>query len=200
MQVQVCGKGYARCWLLLCSLLLLPLPATAFINDPGSVPLRRSLPNGLDLLESGLYWLQDMSGVDNPRDPASIIALMEDQAARFFDFAYMSYLVAGPHYTQLNALQRSHFQNRVRDQLFTALARRMGMFNVRMPGFRPLRPWRTGPYSWSAGADIHHPGGPSVRLVFHFYLSSRGWRIYDVTSNGVSAIATLRQRHFDNRF
>ncbi len=61
--------------------------AAAWFGNPGYVPLRRDLPNAIDLMESGLYWLQDLSGVDRPRDPASIIALMEDQAARFFDFA-----------------------------------------------------------------------------------------------------------------
>ncbi|MFQ5645041.1 MAG: hypothetical protein ACE5FQ_15290, partial [Thiogranum sp.] len=92
--------------------LLLPLPASAYFGNPGSVPVRHSLPNAVDLLESSLYWLQDMSGVDDPRDPAAIIGLMEEQAARFFDFAYMAYLVAGPQYTRLDALERAHFQHR----------------------------------------------------------------------------------------
>lgn len=186
--------------LLLAAALLMPVaPVAAYFSDPGYVPLRRNLPNGIDMLESGLYWLQDLSGVENPRDPASIIGLMEDQAARFFDFAYMAYLVAGPEYTRLNALQRSHFQHRLRDKLFEGLARRMGMFSSRIPRVLPMMPHPTGPYTWVAGGTFYHPGGPHIRLVFYFYLSANGWRIYDVTSNGVSAVADLRKIHFAER-
>ena len=174
--------------------------AAAWYGNPGYVPLRRDLPNALDLMESGLYWLQDLSGVDQPRDPASVIALMEDQAARFFDFAYIAYLVAGPEYTRRNALERAHFQNRIRDQLFTDLARKMGMYDVRMPSFTPLVPRQISSYTWTAGGEFSHRGGPSIRLVFYFYLSSQGWRIYDVTSNGASAVDGLRRAYFTERF
>ncbi len=185
--------------LLLCTLCL-PPPAAAWLGEPGYVPVRRSLPTAIDLMESGLYWMQDLSGVDDPRDPASIIALMEDQMARFFDFAHMSYLVGGPAYARLDAMERSHFQNRVRDRLFSMLAKQMGMYNVRMPRFHPLVPTRTGSYTWTMGGMIYHPGGPNIRLLFYFYLSPRGWRIYDVSSNGVSAVRELRRRHHKELF
>jgi len=186
--------------LLLLGFVLVATPASAYFSEPGYVPLRRSLPSAIDLMETSLYWMQDMAGVDDPRDPAAIIALMEDQAARFFDFAYMAYLVAGPEYTRLNALERSHFQNRIRDRVFSMMAQRMGMLDVRMPAFRPAVPRRTGTYTMVAGGEFYHRGGPHIRLLFHFYLSSKGWRIYDVTSNGVSAVAELRRRYSSDRF
>ncbi len=180
---------------------LLPLASvSAYLNEPGYVPLRRHLPSAIDLMESSLYWMQDMAGVDDPRDPAAIIALMENQAARFFDFSYMAYLVAGPEYTRLNVLDRSHFQNRIRDRVFSMLAKRMGMLDVRMPAFRAAIPRRTGTYTAVAGGEFYHRGGPHIRLLFHFYYSSKGWRIYDVTSNGVSAIAELRRLYSARRF
>ena len=184
----------------LLGILLVAPPASAYFSEPGYVPLRRSLPSAIDLMETSLYWMQDMAGVDDPRDPAAIIALMEDQAARFFDFSYMAYLVAGPEYTRLNVLQRSHFQNRIRDRIFSMLAQRMGMLDVRMPALKAVTPKRTGTYTVVAGGEFYHRGGPHIRLLFHFYLSSKGWRIYDVTSNGVSAVAGLRKRYFNNRF
>jgi ABC-type transporter MlaC component len=183
----------------LATVLLTPLTASAWLPDPGRVPARPTLPNAVDLMESVLYWMQDMSGVDDPRDQAAIINLMEDQAARFFDFAYMAYLIAGPQYAQMDVLERSHFQNRIRDRLFSLLARQMGMYDVRMPRFRPLLPVRTSVGTWQAGGVFYHTGGPMLRLTFEFYLTPRGWRIYDVTSNGVSAVDALRTRYFDNR-
>jgi len=184
----------------LVTLLLTPLPASAWVVDPGRVPVRRTLPNAVDLMESGLYWLQDMTGVGDPRDPASIVSLMEEQAARYFDFSYIAYLVAGPEYARLDVLERSHFQNRVRDRLFAWLARQMGMYDVRMPMFRPLMPVRTSFETWRAGGVFYHPDGPTVRLTFNFYLTPRGWLIYDVDSNGVSVVAELRRRYYGRRF
>jgi len=186
--------------LLLLGVMLLASPASAYFSEPGYVPLRRSLPSAIDLMETSLYWMQDMAGVDDPRDPAAIIALMEDQAARFFDFAYMAYLVAGPEYTRLNVLERSHFQNRIRDRIFSMLALRMGMLDARMPAFRAVTPRRTGSYTVVAGGEFYHRGGPHIRLMFHFYYSSKGWRIYDVTSNGLSAVTELRKRYSAKRF
>jgi len=179
---------------------LAPTGAGAWFNDPGGVPMRQNLPNGIDLLESSLYWLQDLSGVENPRDPAAIVSLMEDQAARFFDFSYMAYLVAGPNYSRLNVLERSHFQNRIRDRLFSGLAYKMGMNSSRLPRFRPLIPTQTSQWSWTAGGEFYHLGGPTIRLKFHFYMTPRGWRIYDVTSNSMSAVAGLRRSYFANLF
>jgi len=180
---------------------LIPLTASAYsITGPGQVPVRRSLPNGIDLMESGLYWLQDMTSAYDVRDPASVVNLMEDQAARSFDFSYMAYLIAGPEYTRMDVLERSHFQNRIRDRLFEQLARKTGLYDVRMPRFQPLLPVSTGGYTWQLGGDVYHPGGQRIRLYFYFYLTPRGWRIYDVSSNGVSAIADLRRQFFARRF
>ena len=38
-------------------------PASAYFTEPGYVPLRRNLPSAIDLMESSLYWMQDMAGV-----------------------------------------------------------------------------------------------------------------------------------------
>ncbi len=185
----------------LLAVLLTPLDATAYYSSgPGDVPVRRSLPTAVDLMESALYWMQDMTSAYDPRDPASIVSLMEDQAARYFDFAYMAYLIAGPEYSRLDVLERSHFQNRVRDRLFESLARKMGMYDVRMPRFRPVMPVATGNSTWRAGGEFYHPGGPTIRLSFYFYLTPRGWLIYDVSSNGVSAVSDLRRHFFARRF
>ena len=175
-------------------------PVGAWYDNPGFVPLRRDLPNAIDMMESGLYWMQDLSGIDNPRDPASVVALLENQAARFFDFAYIAYLVAGPEYASRDALQRAHFQNRIRDRLFSDLAYQMGMYDARMPTMIPLVPRQTSLFTGRAGGIFYHRGGPTIQLVFEFYLTPRGWRIYDINSNGVSAVDALRRIYMSKRF
>jgi len=174
---------------LLLLMVVLAFPARGYVLPP----VERYRPSILDLMESSLYWMQDLSGADNPRDPATLVALMEDQAARFFDFSAIAWQVGGPRYARMNLLQRSHFQNRIRDMLFEGIARRMGLFGNRIPRFQPIPPVQTGPDTIAAGGVFFHPGGPDYRLVFHFHLTPTGWRIYDVQSNGSSAVAALRR-------
>lgn len=193
--MRQCSGIHRLLIIVLLSLSVVSTPAYSWM-DPGYVPLRQNLPNGIDMLESGLYWLQDFSAVEDARDPASLVSLMEDQLARFFDLSYMSYLAAGPAYTRLDILERSHFQNRLRDQLFAMLAKRVGLYGNRLPRLRPLMPVRNGRYGWAIGGLIMYPGEPSIRLLFQFYLSPRGWRIYDVTSNGYSLLSELRRRYY----
>ena len=185
----------------LIAVLLTPLTASAYyFSNPGHVPVRRSLPNSIDMMEYGLYWMQDMTSGYDVRDPASVVRLMEEQASRYFDFSYMAYLIGGPEYTRLDVLERAHFQNRVRDRLFEALARKVGMYDVRMPRFYPRFPAMTSSNTWRVGGVFLHRGGPTIRLYFYFYLTPRGWLVYDVSSNGVSAVEDLRRRFFEERF
>ena len=71
---------------------------------------------------------------------------------------------------------------------------------VRPPTATPLVPRQTSSSTWTAGGVFYRRGGPSIRLEFYFYLSPQGWRVYDVTSNGASAVDGLRRAYFAERF
>ncbi len=185
--------------LVLCLALSWGVRAELVYDPVTSIYPRRALPTGLDYLESGLYWMQDWTGAENARDPASVVALFEDQMGRMFDLGAMAFYVGGPDYLARNILQRSHFQNRVRDRLFEEMALRMGWFSDRMPRFWPQLPYPAGPNHMVMGGLFMHYGGPHLRLEFHFYFSERGWRIFDVTSNGVSLLRPVRQAYRQGR-
>jgi ABC-type transporter MlaC component len=178
--------------------MLIPQGSMAYGNDNSYLPYR-SLPNAMDLLETGLFWMQEWTGPENASDPASIITLMEERAARHFDFAHIARQVAGIHYTSMNIMDRAHFQNRLRDKLFRELARRFGFFNRRPPTMRPLFPLRTGSNTAMMGTLVRHPGANNVRIYFHFFWSPRGWRIYDVSSNGTKVSTHLRRLFLNNQ-
>ncbi len=164
------------------------------VHDPATVPpLRRSLPTGMDYLESGLYWMQDWWGVGWHQDPAGLVSEMEERMADLFDLGYMALQVGGPRYAERNILSRSHFQHRVRDRLFEELARHMGWFSDRMPRVYPLIPVWRGPYRVSMGGVLDHYAGPRLHLQFHMAYSLQGWRVYDVSSNGVSLLGSIRR-------
>ena len=182
--VKVCH--YLR---LLCgSLLVLCMTAPAHAWAPYA-----QRPNALDLMETGLYWMQDYTGHYDPRDPATVIGLMEDQIGRFFDLGAMASRVSGPYYHSRNLLQRSHFQNRLRDHMFEILAWEFGWFDPRPPRVW-IQGWaRTGIRGWQFGFHVRRPAVPSQRRIdFHIYYTPLGWRIYEVMINGVPVTAMLR--------
>lgn len=152
----------------------------------------RYRPNALDLMETGLYWLQEYTGYYDPRDPASVVSLMEDQIGQFFDLTAMAQRVGGPWYASQNLLERSHFQNRLRDQLFDVLAREFGWLDI-----RPPRVWmrgfvQVGYNAYIARFLVRRPAPYSVRQIeFHIRYTPLGWRIQDVLIAGVPVTAML---------
>lgn len=156
-------------------------------GDVGAVAVpyaNQRLPGSLELFESGLYWLQDLTGPGEPGDPAAMLGLMQEAAARQFDFGELSRRVGGARYVRLDILARSHFQHRVRDRLFAELAQQLGLYDSLMPRFRLLSPVRTAPERAVVGVWVIRRHNVPRRLDFHLYLGSRGWRVVDVSSDG----------------
>lgn len=157
---------------------------------------QRPLPTSLDLMEAGLYWLQDISRPQQASDPASLLGAAQELAARQFDFAEMAWYTAGYDYLALDMLQRSHFQNRLRDRLFSALARVMGMYDPLPPQLRVLAPLQSGIDRITITLLVVPRLRPAHRLDFHLRYVSQGWRIVDVADNGQTFSSYLRQHGF----
>lgn len=173
-------------------LLVMLLPAVAGARwDPY---VYRPLPTSLDLMEAGLFWLQDMTRPDSAGDPASLLAAAQEVAARQFDFAEMAWNTAGFDYLRRDILGRAHFQNRLRDRLFTELAHSMGMYDPLPPAMQMLVPMSTGVGQGMVTVLVQPRLRPPVRLDFHLRYGSRGWRIVDVASNGQLFSVYLRNQ------
>lgn len=159
----------------------------------GADSLQRPRAGPLDLFETGLYWLQDQTRGGALRDPASLLGEMQDLASRHFDFAEMARRAGGIHYLRLGLLARSHYQNRIRDRLFAALASEGGLYDGLLPRYALLRPVRLGPTRWMAGAWVIRRGHAPRALYFHFAYGAQGWRIVDVSLNGELFTEHLRR-------
>ncbi len=165
--------------------LLIGLSAAASAYSPSQSYRARYLPTPLDLFETGLYWLNDLAVPGAEGDPASVLLAMQDVAGRQFDLAGMAWRVGGVRYMKMDVLARSHFQNRLRDQLFTELARVIGLYDP-LPPRMLMIPGRWLGGDMAAGGVLVMPRHrPSHRLVFYFRYGGQGWRIVDVSDNGV---------------
>lgn len=181
-----------RYWrrVLLCGLLALPVAAVQALPYANY----RALPNSLEMFEAGLYWMRDWFGPENADDPATVLTLMEEQAARHFDFGFMAARIAGPDYWSRDMLYRSHYQRDLRDWLFLRLAEAGGMLDRRPVRYRPIVPMRFGASEYLSGVDILRYGRGRTRLLFHIAWTGRGWRIIDVSLDGQRVTEYLRPR------
>ncbi len=153
-----------------------PVPAT-----PDQV-IRR----GIDRLTGFLM------GAQNP-PPAAIRAFLDREIAPDFDFAYMARWAAGPMYRRLTPEQRAQMTTVLKNLFLSALAKNLGTYAKPTPRIDvyPARASANGSQA-TVHARVVSPNGIFSGLNFRFYWNEQGWRIFDVSVNGASAVAYYR--------
>ena len=116
---------------------------------------------------------------------------MDAEIARYFDFSYMTQWVAGRNYRYMSEGQRQAMEEQLKQMFLTALAQRLGSYSNQSVRFN--RPHRVNSQEVSVGVDILKPGGYPARLDFRFYRGDDGWKVFDVSANGSSALVHYRQ-------
>lgn len=166
-----------------------------YYGSPGHYP---SLPNyqqetPADLLEDGIERLQAFIQQKGINDPEILTAFLNEQIAPFFDFDRMAQMVGGRYYLQLNPTERALFKNRLQTMFFSALGRNLGAYTNPKPRVDFMRPRQRGHNEIEVAARILPANGYPVRLVFRFANTRDGWKVYDVSSNGQSAVLYYRK-------
>lgn len=131
---------------------------------------------------------------DNPtHDPASALRFLQDELAQVFALDRMAQWIAGPYYPRMSVEERAKFQNRLKENMLTAISRQLGIFrqNDLKMDFYPPR--RTGRAEVTVMMRLMHPEQPPIRLAFKFHPERDGeWKVYDVSIDGLSAMSYYR--------
>lgn len=168
-----------------------PVPAPVSARAPVVVPrparlLRERLDRLIGFIEAG--------GLQNPRQLRSFI---EQELAPHFDFAYMTRMVLGPRYRQLDARQRRATAAQLRSLFLEAMVRQLIAFAPSR-----ARHVRSGSLVRNDQAllavQAFDAAGRPNRIVFRLYFGPAGWKVYDVNANGQSALWYYR-RYFASR-
>lgn len=147
------------------------------------------------ILRSGLDRLQGFLARGGTAQPEEVQAFLDDEISPFFDFEYMARWAGGPFYAQMDEGQRAQFAGKLKDLFFSALARNLGAYAERTP---VVEVSQARPRGYGREVDVtarvmpQGQGAVPVRLDFRFYPSRNGWKIFDVTANGTSAVAYYR--------
>ena len=133
-----------------------------------------------------------LMGAGNP-SPEAIRAFLDSEIAPSFDFAYMARWAAGPMYRRLDGEQHARMTQVLKNLFLSALAKNLGTYARPVPrvDVYPARPSVDGSQA-TVYARVVSPNGMFSAMNFRFYWDEQGWRIFDVSANGASAVAYYR--------
>lgn len=144
-----------------------------------------------ETIQQGVKRLQAFITSDAIANPAQVKVFMEKEVAQFFDFNAMAHLVLGPLNYRISAQQRQGATAMVKKAFLTAFAANLS--NYRGGKVRYM----------NISGNLNH-GKVYVRLAIllpnqypnlvklRYARGPNGWKIIDVSANGVSAVAHYR--------
>ncbi|MET0029338.1 MAG: ABC transporter substrate-binding protein [Candidatus Thiodiazotropha sp.] len=124
-------------------------------------------------------------------DAQAIGGFLESEIAPYFDFDYMATWVAGPMNRGMSEQQHKEMAEQVKTMLLGTLTTRLGSYQNQDVRF--YRPRRAGENEVKVRVGILQAGGYPANLDFRFYRGKDGWKVFDVSANGNSALAFYRQ-------
>lgn len=175
-------------------ILAVSIPSNAAYPPPsGAYQPGQRMDQPAQLLRKKLQRIQEFMQQDNKHDPASIMQFLQDEVAQHLEMGMMARWVAGPYYAKMKPAERQKFQNLLKDKIFVAISRQLSIFKNKDLRLNFFPPRRTGPAEVSIAMNILQPYQSPMRLTFNFhYDGKKGWRAYDISMNGMSAIAHYR--------
>lgn len=144
------------------------------------------------LLEMGIKVLQDYLKSGDFTNQDEVIKFLDTQLSPFFDFEQMARWSAGFYYQRMNSAQRYIFQANLKKLFFTAFARIVSAYGDAQPRVEFFAPRRQGYDEVVVTARVIPSNNYPIRIDFRFMQGPQGWKIYDVGTNGNSAIAYYR--------
>jgi len=162
----------------------------------GSYPMppqyqAQATPPG-QLLREGIEKITTYLAEGGSANPQRLLSFLEAEVAPYFDFAYMARWAVGPRYRYLNSVQRDEVEQQLRDMFLGAMAEKLANYR---PGRIQYLPPRGNPRRGELVLSIrtYRGDGYPMQLDFSLYQRSGGWRVYDVSANGASALMYYRK-------
>jgi len=117
--------------------------------------------------------------------------LVEAKILPNFDFNRMTQLVIGKHWPRASAQQKQALVTEFRNLLVRTYSSSLTAFTNQTVEFKALaiKPDDT---DVTVRSEIRQPGGQPIPIDYNMYKTAFGWKIYDVTIDGVSLVTNYR--------
>lgn len=150
------------------------------------------LPGPAVILKQGLKKLMAFAGSDRRPNRIQAEAFLEREIVPYFDFAYMaSWAVGDRIWWQMGEDQRDSMEGYIKRDFLTTLAARLTGFGAQQ--VQVSRPRSLSENEVTVAVSILNPQAYPARLNFRFYRAADGWKVFDVSANGSSAVMHYRK-------
>ena len=186
--LHLTGGKLMRFWLLLFTASLLISPVQAEPTAPNTV---------LDMATREMVTAINANQEKIKADPGVVNGLVEDILMPHIDFIASSKWVLGKHWRRASKDQKLEFIRQFRALLLrfysAALAEYLTTNTVSedMFVFLPLR-GEANPKRVTVHSEIHAHSGNIIPVKYSMHLTKKGWKVYDVSIEGVSMVTTYR--------
>jgi phospholipid transport system substrate-binding protein len=177
---------------------LLMTPALGLAQPSGSYASAsagssQSRPTPDAILRMGIQDLQTFLGSNQSGNKEALLGLIRARIAPQFDIQALAEWSGGYWYQQMNPEQRKAFTTKLAKSFFSSLAEIVGGYAGKQPEVRFMPPRRINDKEVDVSARVYPANNYPINVRFSFHKSPRGWKIFDVTTNGISAVSYYRK-------
>lgn len=120
-----------------------------------------------------------------------VYQLVEAKILPNFDFNRMTQLAVGKHWPRATANQKQALVTEFRNLLVRTYSSSLTAFTNQTVEFRPLA-MKPDDTDVTVHSEIRQPGGQPIPIDYSMYKTSFGWKVYDVSIDGVSLVTNYR--------
>ncbi len=122
----------------------------------------------------------------------SLAAYLHQEVAPWFDFDYMAEWAAGRRFQHMDEAQQAELTTRIKQSFLEKMAQKLARYSQQRLIYLPAQ--YDAPGQVTLPVAIENPsGGYPARLEFRLRQTEKGWRVIDVSANGMSALLHYRQ-------
>ncbi len=124
-------------------------------------------------------------------NPVKVVGLIETKVLPHFNFVRMTRLAVGKNWRQASPPQREALIGEFRTLLVRTYATAFTAYRDQTIKYGPLR-MRPEDEDVVVRSQIIQQGGPPVAVDYNMEKTAKGWKVYDVTIEGVSLVQNYR--------
>jgi phospholipid transport system substrate-binding protein len=122
---------------------------------------------------------------------AKVYRLVEAKILPNFDFNRMTQLAVGKHWPRATAKQKQALVTEFRNLLVRTYSTALTAFTNQTVEFKPLV-MKPGDTDVVVRTEILQPGGQPIPIDYSMYKTAFGWKVYDLSIDGVSLVTNYR--------
>jgi phospholipid transport system substrate-binding protein len=155
--------------------------------------LSRNTSDPIDMLQEGVQTLSRYLKTPEITQSSQFYHFLDTKIVPYFDFEYMAKISSGYHYRSLSAAQRSQLTSHIKHLFIQSMVTNLAHHRHSTITFLPLRGHATSREVLLTAQLKTNRRTPPSHIHFRLYRSHQGWKVFDVSTQGVSAIAYYRR-------